>query len=105
MPVSTIYMKYAKQWRMLVKILLECDDMPKSMQNVFFFKIISNAAVWYFGPLDFPLYLDCHCTNVYDCLLIQTVMCNMLLKTKNDKVEVHNLVVAIKLQLVGSRYS
>jgi siderophore synthetase component len=23
----------------------------------------------------------------------------------NDKVEVHNLVVAIKLQLVGSRYS
>ena len=74
-------MNYAKQWRMLVKILLECDDMPKSMQNVFFFKIISNAAVWYFGPLDFPLYLDCHCTNVYDCLLIQTVMCNMLLKT------------------------
>jgi hypothetical protein len=32
------------------------------MQNVFFFKIISNAAVWYFGPLNFPLYLDCHCT-------------------------------------------
>jgi hypothetical protein len=23
------------------------------MQNVFFFKIISNAAVWYFGPLNF----------------------------------------------------
>jgi hypothetical protein len=34
----------------------------KSMQNVFFFKIISNAAVWYFGPLNFPFYLDCHCT-------------------------------------------
>jgi hypothetical protein len=32
------------------------------MQNVFFFKIISNAAVWYFGPLNFPFYLDCHCT-------------------------------------------
>ena len=37
--------------------------MPKSMQKVFFFKIISNAAVWYFGPLHFPFYLDCHCTN------------------------------------------
>ena len=39
--------------------------MPKSMQNVFFFKIISNAAVWYFGPLNFPIYLDCHCTIRY----------------------------------------
>jgi hypothetical protein len=36
--------------------------MPKSMQNVFFLKIISNAAVWYFGPLNFPFDLDCHCT-------------------------------------------
>jgi hypothetical protein len=32
------------------------------MQNFLFFKIISNAAVWYFGPLNFPLYLDCLCT-------------------------------------------
>ena len=36
--------------------------MPKSMQNFLFFKIISNAAMWYFGPLNFPLYLDCLCT-------------------------------------------
>ena len=48
--------------------------MPKSMQNVFFFKIISNASVWYFGPLNFLFYLDCHCTTSIICHVFRQEM-------------------------------
>ena len=78
--------------------------MPKSIQNVFFFKIISNAAVWYFGPLNFPFYIDCHCTKrfkkYFDLKIILKAYFNINLNMDTSDKEVSE-IKAFVIRLKG----